>query len=199
MGLIRQHSVPHSTIWDHARDRVPKNNVQHCGKGLPPILERIHKIQAEKIHDMLLCNSMRCVSHCLRNCYHVALRVSSLLCYTNPNQLTASLCSSHVSHRIQVLTSWTQSEFQCTLTVATGYLWTVSAWTQFYTSSSVMICFWSVQPLKFHLLSDQICGQKNFGRWRPLLNITYLFVYQHTYYCDLRVFHFEFLVQLDRK
>lgn len=38
-----------------------------------------------------------------------------------------------------------------------------------YSSSSVMICFCSVQPLKFHLLSDQICAPETFERGRPLL------------------------------
>lgn len=63
MGLIEQHSIPHSSIGDHTRDRVSTNIAQDFGNDLAPNLEQFHKIWAEKIHDMLCCNSMLCVSH----------------------------------------------------------------------------------------------------------------------------------------
>lgn len=62
-------------------------------------------------------------------------------------------------------------ECQHTLTVAAGYLWHVSAWTQFCSSSSVMKSSCPAQPLKFHLLSGRSAVEENFGRWCPLLKI----------------------------
>lgn len=77
-----------------------------------------------------------CDSHWLKTCDHVVLNWERML-FCLMQTRSSSVLLSCVSQDLD-LTSWKQSECQCTLTVATSYLWPVSARTHLYSSSSVM-------------------------------------------------------------